>query len=192
MEQRSPTVYSRLRHPVDDFARCVACTPNASPPPIYFFRTHKNKSQVADGSAKAAQWPNLRLLCGAPGSEDAVDAGNADVELRRDSLAGLALSGEPVDLGGLGPRSRLPAFVSALTLCPGDPFALALEQQKQAGAQKTLAQQAQMDETKLAANMGMTQFKSEGDAEASKRSHDMRMEEMKTPDAGPEAPKERK
>ena len=40
--------------------------------------------------------------------------------------------------------------------------------------------------------MGMAQFKSEAEAEAAKRSNDMRMEEMKTPDAGPEAPKERK
>jgi hypothetical protein len=68
----------------------------------------------------------------------------------------------------------------------------ALEQQKQAGAQKTLSQQAQMDETKLAASSAMQQFKSSADADAAARAHDMRMEEMKTPDAGPEAPKEKK
>jgi hypothetical protein len=67
-----------------------------------------------------------------------------------------------------------------------------LEQQKQAGAQKTLSQQAQMDETKLAASSAMQQFKSSSEKEAAERGHAMRLEEMKTPDAGPEAPKERK
>jgi hypothetical protein len=61
-----------------------------------------------------------KRLCGAPGGEDTVDAGHSDVELCRDSLAGLALSREPVDVGGLGARRRRPAFVSAF------PFALVI------------------------------------------------------------------
>ena len=67
-----------------------------------------------------------------------------------------------------------------------------LEQAKQAGAQKTLAQQAQMDETKLAASQAMAQFKSESDMTHAKEAHRMKIEEMRTPDAGPEAPRERK
>lgn len=64
-----------------------------------------------------------------------------------------------------------------------------LEKTKQAGAQKTLFQQAQADETKLAASSAMAQFKSSSDKEAAERAHSLKMEEMKAGYAGPEAGK---
>jgi CRISPR associated protein Cas1 len=49
-------------------------------------------------------------------AQDAVDAGDSDLEFSGDSLAGYVLPGKLMHLRSLGPRFRRPALVPALTL----------------------------------------------------------------------------
>jgi hypothetical protein len=80
----------------------------------------------------AAGWRIPRLKGSAPASrrsQRTVNAGDADIELRRYSLARHALGGEAAHVVALGHRRRRTALVLALAFCLGDTLALALKHQ---------------------------------------------------------------
>jgi hypothetical protein len=57
------------------------------------------------------------------GPQQAIDPGDADIELRRDSIARHAITGETANLGALGARGRRPTLVVGGGLGGGNPVA---------------------------------------------------------------------